>query len=177
MPGVCDASVIPGRGPVGEMRAHVRQPCGARQLLPRGAPDQRFAGGACIGDAAEDDALASFPDCTIDQSSLGVDDDPAAGRIDRRRLAELQREVERLAEQDDQVGAADRIGESAECCVVEAAWAFHDGGRDLRRRFDAREQITSGTIRQLRAREQERPLRRGNDAEDGVGRRIREADR
>ena len=159
------------------MRAHLVEPRGTRQRLPGGTTDQHLSGGTRIRDAAERDALAAFANRAVKQCGLGVDDDPAAGGIDRRRLAELQREVERLAEQDDQIGAPDCIGERTECRVIEAARAFHDGGRDPRRGFDPRQQIATGTIGQCGTGEQERSLRGRDDIQDGVGHRFAKRDR
>ena len=68
-----------------------------------GAADQRFAGGMGVGHAAEGEARTGLARGAFHQRAFGIDRDEAAGGIDRRRRAEFQREVERLAEQDDQV--------------------------------------------------------------------------
>jgi len=112
---------LPRLWPVGQQRACFGEP---RAVASGGTADQRLARGTRVGDAGEHDAVAFFADGTIDQRRLGIDDDPAAAGIDRRWRTEPQGEVERLAEQDDQIGAADRIGERAEGGVVEAAGGF-----------------------------------------------------
>ena len=64
-------------------------------------------------------------------------------RIERRAGRPLGGEVERLAEQHDQVGAPDQIGERAERGVGDAARAFHDDGGRAGRGFESGQQCAA----------------------------------
>ncbi len=174
LPGVFDASVAQVAG---RLVRSVRTSASQRRVAFGGIADQGLAGGARIGDTGEGDAVATLADGAIDECCVGVDDDPTGGGIDRGRLAELQREVERLAEQDDHVGATDRIGEGAERGVVEASRTFDDGSGDVRGVLETREKIAAGGVGKRRAGEHERTPRCRDDTEDRAGGGIVQCDR
>ena len=175
LPGVCDFRVGQEFGRLVKAARASVQPCGVAGCAAGGAARQRFAGGMRVGDAAEGEACTGLARGAVHQRAFRIDRDEAAGGIDWR-LAELQREVERLAEQDDEVHAADQVVEGAEGRVVEASRAFHDAGGDLQRCFEARQQRAAGTVRQMRAGDQQRTRRAGDDVQDRVGRRVVQCD-
>ena len=119
-------------------------------------------------------ALHLHGNCSVGSSVLDASQEVIDLYPSQRALV---RNLSILAEQNDQIGAPDCIGECTECGVIEAARAFHDGGRDLRRGFDPRQQIATGTIGQRGTGEQERSLRGRDDIKDGIGHRFAKRDR
>ena len=115
--------------PAGDSRSPPRTSARPRprwRWRSRGARDQRLGSARpASATALDDQARALFARDPLDQRRIGIEDDEAAGRVHERRVGEAQREVVRLAEQHDQIGAAEHLGEGAEPRVVDAARAFH----------------------------------------------------
>ena len=82
---------------------------------------------------AEGEAPALLAPNALDQGLIGIDDQEAAAGIDKGRVGEAQGEVVRLANEQDQIGLAQDLGEGAQPRIVDAAWAFHrhDGNTEL----------------------------------------------
>ena len=156
--------------PVKQSRASCSHP-GIRLAVLRAA-QQRFAGGSGIGDAGKGNLCAALAHRAFGDRAFGVDHHEAAGGIDRRGSAEFQGEIQRLAQQDDQVGAFRHVGEGAERRVVEAARAFDDAGRHLQRCFQLRQQLASAAVGQLRPGDQQRPSGACQDRQHRVCCRI-----
>src|SRR6185312_16770860 len=91
-------------------------PSRAMLFLRRGGKRPRRA--CRIGEGGEDQPLAEPARRPCDKRRFGIDDDPAAARIDGGRPAEAEREVERLAEEEDEVGGGEDLGEGAERRIV-----------------------------------------------------------
>ena len=135
--------VAPRRRPVVERGASfVCQPTFVGRRLR--ASDQRRAGARDVGDAADQQPFALFRPGALDHGVVRIDRDHAHIRIERRARRPFGGEVERLAEQHDQVGAPDEVGEGAERGVGDAARALHDDGRGAGRGFELSEQGAAG---------------------------------
>ena len=103
-----------------------------------------------------------------DQRLVRIDGDDADLRIVGRCGRPSGGEVERLAEQHDQVGAANEIGEGAERGVGDAARAFHDDGGHAGRGFEVFQHGAARNAGKLRAGDDERPRGAGDGVEDVV---------
>ncbi len=134
--------------------------------------DQGAGGGLASATALKAQALALLAGDALDHGGLGIDDDEPAGGIDERRLAEAQGEIVRLAEQDDQVGLAQHLGEGAEPGIVDAARALHRHDRHAGGGLELREQRQIAGMAELRAGEDQGrvPLRQAPPG-CGIGRR------
>ena len=150
----------PGGRAIVERGARLLQPAAVARFHRGSAADQRFGRAAHVRDAAQHEPPVHFLRGALDQRGLGIDRDQPHRRIERRAAHPLGGEIERLAEQNDQVGAAHQIGECAERRIRDAARAFEDDGGRLRRGFEPRQQRASAHIGKLRRREDDRPRRR-----------------
>ena len=74
--------------------------------LASAALDQGLHRRLSIGDDAVSQPLSLLARDPLDHFRFRVDDDEAAGGVDDGRIAEAQCEVERLAEEDDEIGLA-----------------------------------------------------------------------
>ncbi len=125
--------------------------------------------GIGIGDAAE--RQAAGPGGAIQDRPIRIDGNETAIRRERR-AAELQGEIERLAQQQHHVGAFGDVGIGAQAGVVEAARSFAEAGRDGQRRLDPAQQIAAFRGRQHRGADHQRPLRRRQQRQHRIRRRI-----
>ena len=94
--------------------------------------DQSICGRLGIRHGTEHQPRALLAPHARDHRLIGIDDREPAGRIDERRIAEPQGEIMRLAQQHDQVGPGQNLGEGAEPRIVDAARAFHRHDRDAK---------------------------------------------
>ena len=161
-------------GPIADRRRHLARPRPGRPREPRGARDQRLGGRSRIGEGARDQARALFARDPVDEPRMWVEDDEAAGRVHERRVGEAQREVVGFAEQQDQVGPAEHLGERAQARVVDAARALHaDGGHARRGREPAQQRPARDSAKHGPGQDQ-RPLGAGERGERRIGRGIAE---
>ena len=112
-----------------EQTPRLTEPGGGARLALAGPRDQGLGGGPGISKHAECEALTQFLARARKQRRLRIDADHAAGVRDDWRLGPLQREVEGLAQQHDQVGFLEQRRERAERGVVDAARALHEARR------------------------------------------------
>ena len=105
---------------------------------------------------------------------MWVEDDEAAGRVHERRVGEAQREVVGLAQQKDQVGPAEHLGERAQARVVDAARALHADRGHARRGREPAQQRPARDRAKRGAGQDQRPLGAGQRGERRIGRGIAE---
>ena len=139
-----------------------------------GAPAIRAcAAGLASATALEGEAFALLALHALDHGRVGVDGDEPAGRIDERRIAEAQREIVRLAEQHDQIGLLQHLGEGAEARIVDAARAFHRHDGNAERVLELRAAAQIAGMAELRAGQDQRAAGAGQRREDRMRPRQR----
>ena len=169
-PGVCAVNARPRLRPaIVERDAHLREPAPSRGFLPGGARDQRL-GRRAYRRSRRAPALALLLRGALDQRDLrDRSRSPARSGSNAGAGRPLDGEIERLAEQHDQIGARVHVGECAERRIRDAARAFQmtAGARSPPRA--ARAARGPHVTRVAARRKHDRPLRRGDRGEHRVG--------
>jgi hypothetical protein len=117
-------------------------------------------------------AIGRLSSAARDQRGVRIDGDNPHVRIERGAGCPFGGEVERLAEQHNQVGALDDIGEGAERGIGDATRTLHDDGGCADRGFELSEQRTAAHAGQLRAGDDDGACAGRDGGEDFVGRCI-----
>ena len=129
-----------------------------------------------VGLAADQQAPALFRFCAREQRRVGVDGDEAQLGIERTALAPLGGEIERLAEQHDQVGATTRSGKAPSVAsAMPRGLSITTAGAPMA--ASSRSRIARPPGRHLRAGQHDRPLRSGDGGEDRIGVGLRQRGR
>ncbi len=128
---------LPCFGTIADGSLHILKPC--VMLLPAGrAGDQLRDGAADVRAPRELQAGASRTAAALQLGIVRIDLQEAAVGREGGRLAELQREVEALAQQQYAVGLRQHLPERAKARIVIAAWAFHADDGNAGARFQLR---------------------------------------
>ena len=138
---------------------------------------QGVAGPTQVGQRGGVQPVADRTPGAVDLVGLGVDLGPAGRGIQRRRLAELECEVQPLAQQQHGVGLRQHLGKGAQAGVGHAARAFHADDGHAQRGFQRSQAGAAGARQRRGAGQDQRPFRplqaRQQVARAGFGQRLR----
>ena len=162
----------PAFGAMIEQTACFAEPlCVARGDFAR-ALGEREGSATSISEGSERQTAAKFLLRACDQRWLGIDADQAARRRDDRRLGPLECEIERLAEEHDQIGPLEQLRKRSKRRIADAARAFHDDDGGLHRLLEFGKQRPAMRSREMRRGNDQRRCGLGDRVEHGIGQRI-----
>jgi hypothetical protein len=143
----------------------------------RGHRAQGVEGRVQVGQRGGVQPVADGAPRAVDLVRLGVDLGPAGRGVQRRRLAELEREVQPLAQQQHGVGLRQHLGKGAQAGVGHAARAFHADDGHAQRGFQRGQAGAAGARQRRGAGQDQRPFgplqARQQVARAGFGQRLR----
>ncbi len=164
--------VLPGGGPMGNGGANRFPPAGVADRAAARRQGRRRRMG--VRDGAVDQARTLAGRGAFDELDIGIDDDEITLGVDRGRIAEFQREIERFAEEHDQIGFLQLLREGAETRIVEAARAGHADDGDVQFRFECPLRRPSPRRAQMRPDQDQGPLGSLERRQDRIGGNVRE---
>ncbi len=162
--------LAPRRRPIGDVVADAIAPSRGGRATHTGwiRPcrfDQGGDGARRIGCGMADEPIRHLREPRRDRL-LRLDRNKPAARIERRRPAEPQGEIERLAEEHDEVRLAKHLRVAAERGIVDAARTFHRDHRAPKRVLQRGDEGAAAPRAQRRRCDDQRPLRGGDLAEN-----------
>ncbi len=125
-----------------------------------------FGGESRIGDSGKQHGIALLAPRPRHEFGVRIDGNDSYRRIELGGGHPFDREIERLAEQHNEIGALCHVAQRTERRVREPARAFQNDRRRSCCGFKLRQQHAPGRARQLRTGENERPFGGGEQAKE-----------
>ena len=148
---------LPLRGPVADRSLYFGKPCRMAQRPGSAAAVKASTALSASASAESSSRSPRRASGARDQGDIGINHNPVAACRDNRGIAEAQREIQRFAEQHNQVCLREHFGKCAQAGVVDAARTFHADHRSAQRVLQLRGQRASARSAKPRRSKQQGP--------------------